>query len=154
MMSIINKIFVDSNVLIESIKGNKTDLLIWLLGEERLKCFINETVISEFMFHYLNYNSPSSPLSLKASKKIAGIISIKSEYKLLAEFQFLETNSSLITTVPKLMSTYNLLPNDAIIIATCKLHAIPMLASYDSELIPVCKKEEIQLITDASFILP
>jgi predicted nucleic acid-binding protein len=44
------------------------------------------------------------------------------------------------------MKKYNLLPNDSIIVATCKFYKISNLASYDSGLIEVCKNEKIVLI--------
>lgn len=44
------------------------------------------------------------------------------------------------------MVTYNLLPNDALILATCKLHNIKRLASYDSDFARACIGEGIQLI--------
>ena len=44
------------------------------------------------------------------------------------------------------MSKYNLLPNDAIILATCKLHGITQLASHDTDFIDPCKAEGIELL--------
>lgn len=62
---------------------------------------------------------------------------------MLQYFKFIDSDSSIVQTVPKLMQQYNLLPNDAIIVATCKINSILFLASYDSELLPVCEKEGI-----------
>ncbi|HRG36773.1 MAG TPA: PIN domain-containing protein [Chitinophagales bacterium] len=44
------------------------------------------------------------------------------------------------------MSKYNLLPNDALILATCKLNQINMIASFDSDFKTACEKEKIQYI--------
>jgi predicted nucleic acid-binding protein len=46
------------------------------------------------------------------------------------------------------MSKYNLLPNDAIILATCKIHNITKLASHDSDFILPCKAEGIELLRE------
>jgi predicted nucleic acid-binding protein len=46
------------------------------------------------------------------------------------------------------MVKYNLLPNDAIILATCKLHAITKLASHDRDFIIPCKAEGIELLRE------
>ncbi len=39
-----------------------------------------------------------------------------------------------------------LLPNDALILATCKLNGIDQLASYDADFAAACTGEGIQLI--------
>ncbi len=46
-----------------------------------------------------------------------------------------------------MMKKYNLLPNDAIILASCRENKIKVLASYDSDFKTVCKNENIVLIT-------
>ena len=62
-------------------------------------------------------------------------------------FNFISANEKVLIDVPRLMSDYNLLPNDAIILATCKLHGIK-LASHDSDFIVPCESENIELIRD------
>jgi predicted nucleic acid-binding protein len=49
---------------------------------------------------------------------------------------------------PIFMSKYNLLPNDAIILATCKMHNITKLASYDTDFIVPCQEEGIELLRE------
>ncbi len=43
---------------------------------------------------------------------------------------------------------YNLLPNDAIILAICKIHGIIQLASHDKDFVEPCKQEGITLLTE------
>ena len=50
--------------------------------------------------------------------------------------------------VSMFMANYNLLPNDAIILATCKLHGITQLASHDSDFIIPCQAEGIELLRE------
>jgi predicted nucleic acid-binding protein len=45
------------------------------------------------------------------------------------------------------MKIYNLLPNDALILATCKLENIAILASYDTDFTKACLNEGIKLIS-------
>ena len=45
------------------------------------------------------------------------------------------------------MKLYNLLPNDSLIIATCKYYNISYLCSFDSDFIDICKKEKIKLLS-------
>jgi len=49
------------------------------------------------------------------------------------------------------MKQYNLLPNDALILATVKINYIDILASYDKkDFENPCKEEGIKLITSIS----
>lgn len=50
-MSTINKVFLDSSVLIEAIKGSQTALLMRLISDEEYECCISTIVVSEFMFY-------------------------------------------------------------------------------------------------------
>lgn len=52
------------------------------------------------------------------------------------------------------MSKYNLLPNDALLLAACKTHGIPAFASFDPDFIAPCRGEGIRLLqTPADFQL-
>lgn len=42
-----------------------------------------------------------------------------------------------------LMETYGLLPNDAIILATCKFYGVKYLISFDSDFANACESEGI-----------
>ncbi len=44
------------------------------------------------------------------------------------------------------MRKYNILPNDAIILAACKVNNIERLATLDEDLIKEAKKEELELL--------
>lgn len=52
-----------------------------------------------------------------------------------------------------LMQRYNLLSNDALIIATAKLHSIGAIASFDADFLPVCEGERIQLIREITDVV-
>jgi predicted nucleic acid-binding protein len=61
----INKLILDSSVLVEYVKGNKTELLDhWMLTMPG-KLFINSIVLSEYMYHWLGNNGGKSPRSLQ-----------------------------------------------------------------------------------------
>ena len=149
MMFTTNSVFIDTSVLIENVKGNKKEFLLRLIQNRALTCFINETVVSEFMFHFLKLNGDASPKSSQSSGKIPSIIKSSDDYHLIRLFHFLPSDGNIFTLVPSYMSTYNLLPNDAIILATCKIHGITQLASHDSDFIIPCQKEGIELLTES-----
>lgn len=69
------------------------------------------------------------------------------EINILKDFTHISSDERLMDFVPELMSKYNLLPNDSIILATCKIRNINMLASYDTDFIEPCKEESIFLLS-------
>ena len=148
MMFTINDYFIDSSVLIEFNKGNKLRLFSELLANDVFRCFVNEVVVSEFHFHFLAYNGNKSPQALHESKKIADVFAASSQYELIRFCHFIGNNKRLYQLVPSFMAKYNLLPNDAIILATCKLHGIPNLVSHDSDFEEPCKAEGIILLRE------
>ena len=116
----------------------------------RLDLFINDIVVSGYLYYILAFNSEVSPKTLQRKGKIQQ--AIESEFEIinaLNNFTFLSGNQSFLSEVPQLMAKYNLLPNDATILATCKLHGLK-LASHDSDFIFPCREENIELLRDDS----
>lgn len=144
-----NKIFIDSSVLIEALKGSKTQFYKDLVTNNSFECCINDIVLSEYLFQLLGINGGAAPLSLKSAKRISNVIQDNISLALiLTDFTFLEsTNLTPLLTVDY-MQRFNLLPNDAIILATCGSHGIKLLASHDSDFIEPCKELEINLLKE------
>ncbi len=111
----INDFFLDSSILIEYNKGAKVRLFSSLMSNDLFRCFISETVVSEFLFYFLAHNGKKSPQALHSSNQIAEVFKNSSQYKLISVCHFLPSDEKIITMVPLLMAKYNLLPNDAII---------------------------------------
>lgn len=143
-----SSIFIDSSVLIEHSEGAKTKLLLSLLNNEQNACYINETVVSEFLYHFLAKNSDVSPKTLQRKNKIASVFEHTKQYTIIHLFSFLSANESILNLVPSLMQQYNLLPNDAIIPATCRIHNITQLASHYADFKDACKAQGIELLTE------
>ncbi len=124
--------FVDSSIIIETLKGNEKAVNIFNILEkiDKLDLFINQTVVSESVFQ-LTY------------KRKFLIDEIK---EIFDNFYFLRDNESIIELAFYLMNRYNLKPNDALILATCKQYNISYLISLDSDFKEPCKKEGIILI--------
>ncbi|HEX8357119.1 MAG TPA: type II toxin-antitoxin system VapC family toxin [Segetibacter sp.] len=148
-MSTTNKIFLDSSVLVEALKGNKANFFKNVISNRNNNCCINETVLSEYLFFIIGFNGGASPRTLKEKTAIPQIlINSQNVTSVLTDFSFLTTSSSLLNIVPHLMQKYNLLPNDAIILATCKIHNITKLASHDSDFVAPCSAEGIELLSE------
>ena len=149
MTSTNNRIFIDSSIFIEALKGNKVTFYRSLISDIGNENCINETVISEYLYFVLGFSGGVSPRTLKEKDQINQIVSSNlSIASILAEFSFLPGDSSLIHRAPRFMATYNLLPNDAIILATCKIHNITKLASHDADFILPCRAEGIELLRE------
>lgn len=144
----ISKIFIDSSVLIETYKGNKIEFYNHLFSGRNNQFFINEVVLSEYLYFVLGFHNGVSPRTLQQKNLIGeAIINEPKQIDILQELRLLTANQGFILEVPSLMTKYNLLPNDAIILATCKLHQTA-LASHDSDFIIPCEEENIELIRD------
>ena len=143
-----SRIFVDSSVLIEPVRNEKVEFYKELVTNSNNICCINSIVVSEYLYKYIGLKGIGSPRAIKERNEIADALYPYFTTNILKEFLFIETSSSIVNLVPGLMATYNLLPNDAIIIATCKIHGINHLASYDSDYKTVCRAEGITLLME------
>ena len=113
--------------------------------------YTNAIVYSEFMFYYLATIGNKSPLSIKVSKKIKELIEVHDPIRLFSYFQVLPMNHEDATLSYTFMQKYNLLPNDALILASTKLSGIENLASFDEkDFALACEKENITLIDSLS----
>jgi len=126
------RIFLDTSILIEYVKGTKTKLLETIVDYEIESC-INDIVYSEFTFHFLSLMSGKSPLRLKKAFKIREILDENEPIEFIDKFTILEMNRDILMKSYDLMKKYNFLPNDALILSTCDFYGIKYLASYDED---------------------
>lgn len=145
-MSTSNRLFIDSSILIEWAKKARIDLFDYLMDEPSIEMCISETVLSEFAFYWLAIGGEKAPATLKRDGSIGATLTTYDPQPVLDQFTFLANSSPIVSMSLRLMATYNLLPNDALILATCKLHRISRIASYDADFATACAGEGIQLI--------
>ncbi len=141
-----NRIFLDSSILVENLKGRQVDLYDYLKRATQLTLYINQVVLSEFSFYALATAGGKSPLTLKRDGTIPAIMRRNDPTELLESFSYLEVDQAIIPLYLRYMQQYNLLPNDALILATCKLNDVSKIASYDSDFAAAYAGEGIQLI--------
>lgn len=140
------KVFVDSSVLIEFENGRRQALLETLRNSEH-ELYINGIVVSEYVYRLLGILAEKSPMSVAESGKIAETLDKHQTKLLLSTFEYLNISKKAMFLSIDFMKSYNLLPNDALILATCKLETIAILASYDTDFTDACQKENIKLIS-------
>lgn len=142
-----SKIFLDSSILVEYAKKSKTELLDELLRRPDLELCICETVLSEYTYYALIIEGQKAPRTLKERGAIPGILIQQSPEEFLGLFTVLPNSNALIPEYLRLMTAYNLLPNDALILATCLLHGIRQVASHDDpDFGPACRGEGLRLV--------
>lgn len=150
-MSIINKIFIDSSIVIEYFKGNKTDFLNELLASQYTELYISDIVCSEYLFHFLAKQAGKSPLSVKESKKISQTLSIDSRFlDFIKIFNISPLGLKYLDQCIHLMSKHNLLPNDALILTNCLINNYDLIATYDKDLIQSSINEGITPLSELS----
>lgn len=150
MMFMTSELLLDSSILVEYVKERRIELLDRLLVIPNLKLYIDSTVLSEYTFHWLATKGGKSPRSLQQAKQVRQLVTDIEPINFLKLFTVLPSDDRIVLTYLDLMQRYNLLPNDALIIATAKLHGIAAIASYDADFIPACQGEGIQLIREVS----
>lgn len=153
MRSMSNRIFVDSSVLIEYYKGANTSFLEALFAGTEIRLFINQIVVSEYLYQciVLDSGGQPAPLTLKRNGRIPEIISGHDHADFLGFFHCLQDDAAIFAVAPALMEQYNLLPNDAIILGLCKLLQIKAVASLDrGDLEVFCQNEGIALLSSVA----
>jgi len=144
-----NKIFIDTSILVEYSKNQRPSLFEYLLSENtKYEMVINETIISEYTFHWLAMLGQKAPLTLKRDQSISKFINQAKLSQFLSLFSYAATDNIVIPTFLRLMERYNLLPNDAIILASCIKHGIKVIASFDADFTEICEKENILLVSE------
>jgi predicted nucleic acid-binding protein len=149
MIGMSNRIFIDSSVLIEYRKGSKTTLWEAILKNEEVTPCLNQTVVSEYLFHHLAIFAGKSPRAIKENDKIAETLLQHDPFPFLNILEWLPDSPTMLKPTINFMENHNLLPNDALILASCKQHQINALASYDPDFEAPCLSESIHLLKSA-----
>ncbi len=90
-MSTSNNIFINSSVLVEALKGNKVDFYKSLISDSENIYFINDTVVSEYLYHVIAFSSGTSPKTAQQKKQIHSVISQEtSQIEILINFHYLK----------------------------------------------------------------
>jgi uncharacterized protein len=148
-----NSIFLDSSVLVEYRKGTQIDLLEAIILDKDFEAVINQVVVSEYLYYHIAIFSGKSPMTIKSATDIAKYLSMGDPETFLSQFGWLSDFPFVLKKALTLMQTHNLLPNDAIILATCLFHGITCIASYDSDYKDACLAEGIELVDSKAAFL-
>ena len=129
-----NGVFVDSNVIIHHLAGdNKAKEIIENVERGGDTGYINQIVVSEVIFICLKLKTKKSAFELKKAPDIVKRVDLKNVYELLDIFIELPSDKGITRSAEDVIARYGLLPNDALIAATCKHHGIRKLATFNGD---------------------
>ncbi|AIG97967.1 type II toxin-antitoxin system VapC family toxin [Archaeoglobus fulgidus] len=126
------RVFFDSNVFLHHLADTKDEAteLLERVEDGTFEGIVNDIVVSEVIYGYLRATSGLKPYELR--KKILIIdMDLKPVEELFGLFKLLPCNFGVGLT--KFIKKYKLLPNDALIAATCKHYGIKKIATFDED---------------------
>ena len=137
---------VDTSVLVEYMKGNKRAVsLISNLLQSGAIIYINPIIFSEVVYVAMGFLSGRAPRTIKGNPERLpdGLDTV---FMVLSDYAFMEITRESITIAKRLIKEYAMLPNDALILATCIEHGFA-LATLDEDFFEPAKKEKVELIS-------
>ena len=132
-----SSVFIDSNVIVKYFAGEPVSrkLLEPVLKGE-IDGYINNIVFTEVIFTLIKLQTGMSAYELRRrpQKLISSVKNIDKQIMFLREyFSELEIGEEIKQLSLKIMEDYGLLPNDALIAATCKFHNVEKLLTFDED---------------------
>ncbi|CAI1493892.1 Putative nucleic acid-binding protein, contains PIN domain [Thermococcus nautili] len=140
------ELLIDSSLLVEYFKGNERAVKLFESFEnEEVALYITETIFSEVTYLLIGYFSKLAPRTVKGRRdKLPP--EIRAVFKALKGFGFIESSQRTVFKAMELIEKYAMLPNDALILATCIEHGFA-LATLDEDFFEPAKKERVELIS-------
>ena len=126
------EVFCDSNVILYHLadKSSSATNLIKRIEKGATVGYINDIVISEVTYGYIRAKTKLKPFELK--RKIKSVkLSLTPLKDIFSIFKVLPCKIG--TLALEIIEQYKLLPNDALIAATCKYYSIKKIATFDDD---------------------
>ncbi|WP_240911778.1 type II toxin-antitoxin system VapC family toxin [Thermococcus sp. M36] len=140
------RFFIGSNVILDYFYGEKRAKEVIEAAKSLGDVFINGIVLTEVSIRYLKDSTGKKSYTLKHSPQLVREVDKSPLYSILDGFSYLSDNALIGEEAIVLMDIYGLLPNDAIILATCKFYGIDYLISFDTDFKRACDGERITLV--------
>ena len=132
-----NSAFIDSNIIIKYFAGDTAvkDVLTPVINYE-VEGYVNSIVYSEVIYIVIKLLTPKKAYELKGQPE-----TIRNTIKAISKhiefirtyFKELEINDKVKQIAIEIMKEYGLLPNDALIAATCKHYGIDVILTFDED---------------------
>ncbi|WP_297510751.1 type II toxin-antitoxin system VapC family toxin [Thermococcus sp.] len=129
-----DNVFFDSNVLIYHLGGiEEAKKLIRDVEDSKIRGFINPIVASEVLFFYIKASTGMKSYEIKKKPHVLSKIDLEPVFELLSLFSTLDLNAEIVSRSKNVIEKYHLLPNDALIAATCEFYGIEKIATFDDD---------------------
>jgi len=132
------RVFFDSNVFLKYLAGvEDAKKLIGKVEDGEWKGYVNDIVISEVVYGYLRLALDVSRYRLRKyvieyTDRVKELLE-QDVYPLFTDFEHLPISIGIENLI-EYMTKYRLLPNDALIVATCRAYNINNIATFDEDL--------------------
>ncbi len=127
-------VFIDSSFFIKFLEGDKKTLpLMKDVENGKSNAFINSIVFSEVLYVSMKAMSNLRSFDLKKKPEYVKDLDLADIRTLLDRFTVLPLNKHVHDLSWEIIKENGLLPNDAIIAATCKVYGISQIATFDSD---------------------
>jgi len=127
-----NGVFIDSSVFLDFLEG-KEKAKILLEEYSGLEGCINDVVFSEVVFVYIKAETGKKSYELKKQPDLVKSVELNDLVELLGRYRTLDVGEAVKSEAERLITKYGLLPNDALIAATCKHYGIRKIATFDPD---------------------
>ena len=127
-----NGVFIDSSVFLDFLEGKEKAKTI-LEEYSGLEGCINSIVFSEVLYVYIKAETEMKSYELKKHPELVKSVELKEIEDLLGRYRTLDVGEAVQSKADVLIKKYGLLPNDALIAATCKHYDIRKIATFDSD---------------------
>ena len=125
-------VFIDSSVFLDFLEG-KEKARVLLAGYSGLEGCINVIVFSEVLFVYIKATTGKKSYELKKKPELVKSVELTDIVELLGRYRTLNVEEAVTKEAEELITKYGLLPNDALIAATCKHYGINKIATTDPD---------------------
>ena len=125
-------VFIDSSVFLDFLEG-KEKARVLLAEYSGLEGCINVIVFSEVLFVYIKATTGKKSYELKKKPELVKSVELTDIVELLGRYRTLDVEEAVTKEAEELITKYGLLPNDALIAATCKHYGINKIATTDPD---------------------
>jgi hypothetical protein len=127
-----NGVFIDSSLFLGFLEGKERAKAL-LEAYSDLEGCINVIVFSEVLFVYIKAETGKKSYELKREPEIMKSVELDDIAELLGRYRMLDIGEAVMNEAKELITKYGLLPNDALIAATCKHHGIRKIVTFDPD---------------------
>ena len=128
-------VFIDSSVFLKILEGDGKAKRYFIDLLRKNKIYRNPIVFSEVLYVWLRLTTGKKSFELKKSPEIikSKLEEMEKIEKVLDLAEELIIDKEVEKIACEIIKTYALLPNDALIAATCKANGISKIATFDED---------------------